>query len=118
MKRDYVGLTNAQKHDLIIKFNQEREEIYNTYHADKAEKKKAKAEENKEEDDNGGQPKYNKLYRQLGPHSNNNKDIRRQLQEEVDLYTDNQLGTNLTANFTPGYTMTKHNQISSFKDTF
>ena len=61
---------------------------------------------------------YNKLYKHLGPHANNNKDIRRQLQEEVDLYTDNQLGTSMAANMLPGYTLTKHNQISSFKDTF
>ena len=66
----------------------------------------------------GEQVIYNKLYKHLGPHANNNKDIRRQLQEEVDLYTDNQLGVSLTQNFTPGYTLTKHNQISSFKDHF
>ena len=40
------------------------------------------------------------------------------MQEEVDLYTDNQLGTSLNTNVTPGYTLTKHNQISHFKDTF
>ena len=34
------------------------------------------------------------------------------------MYTDNQLSTNLNANNMPGYTMEKHNQISSFKDTF
>ena len=59
---------------------------------------------------------YSKLNKKLGPR-NNNKDVRQQLQEEVDMYTDNQLGTNLTVNFTPGYTMTKHNQISHFKET-
>ena len=41
-----------------------------------------------------------------------------QLQEEVDMYTDNQLSTNLHSNHIPGYTMTKHNQISDFKDSF
>ena len=51
---------------------------------------------------------YSKLNKKLGPR-NNNKDVRQQLQEEVDMYTDNQLGTSLTVNFTPGYTMTKHN---------
>ena len=28
------------------------------------------------------------------------------------------MGTNLATNIMPGYTLTKHNQISSFKDTF
>ena len=34
------------------------------------------------------------------------------------MYTDNQLSTNMNINMIPGYTMNKHNQISSFKDTF
>ncbi len=41
MKRDNTGLTNAQKHDLIVKFNQERGELYEGYQADKTAKKTA-----------------------------------------------------------------------------
>ena len=56
-----------------------------------------KKEEEKQPDDQQSQygalhgtgSSYTKLYKHLGPHANNNKDIRRQLQEEVDLYTDN-----------------------------
>ena len=88
MKRDYVGITNAQKHDLLIKFNQEREELEKTYQEDKMQRKTLKAEEAKDDGPVSDQT-YTKLYRQLGPHQNKNKDIRRQLQEEVDLYTDN-----------------------------
>ena len=51
---------------------------------------------------------YTKLYKQLGS-QNRNKDVRRQLQEEVDMYTDNQLSTNMQSNLTPGYTLAKHN---------
>ena len=93
--------------------------MYQTYNADKTLKKTKKMEEMKEgEQTAAGPSEYSKLYKQLGPHANNNKDIRRQLQEEIDLYTDNQLGTNLSTNFTPGYTLTKHHQISCFKDQF
>ena len=60
---------------------------------------------------------YGKLYKHLG-NDNRNKDMRRQLKEEVNMYTDNQLSTNLHSNHISGYTMDKHNQISSFKDTF
>merc|ERR1719240_800874 len=83
-------------------------------------KKTAKMEEMKEGEKTmmDGQQSYNKLYKHLGPHANNNKDVRRQLQEEVDLYTDNQLGVSMATNMMPGYTLTKHNQISSFKDQY
>ena len=60
---------------------------------------------------------YNKLYKQLGP-AKKDKDVRQQLQGEVDMYTDNQLSTALHANHICGYTMNKHNQISDFKDKF
>ena len=47
-----------------------------------------------------------------------NKDVRRQLQEEVNMYTDNQLSTSMHQNINAGFSMDKFNQISSFKDTF
>ena len=75
----------------------------------------------KEEEEKQGtmkaKPEYNKLYKHLG-NDNRNKDVRQQLQEEVDMYTDNQLSTNLTMNQIPGYTMTKHNQIGTMKDAY
>ena len=67
MKRDNVGITNAQKHDLLIKFNQEREELENTYQQDKLQRKTLKAEEAKA-DEPASDKTYSKLYRQLGPH--------------------------------------------------
>ena len=77
----------------------------------------------KEEEEKAGtvknktQSEYTKLYKHLGS-NNQNKDVRRQLQEEVEMYTDNQLSTNMNINVIPGYTMNKHNQISLMKETF
>ena len=104
-------LTVAQKHDLIVKFNEDRDQVYDEYLTDKIAKKTAGEEVKKES------MTYNKLYKHLGP-AKKDKDVRRQLQEEVDMYTDNQLSTSLHANHIPGYTMNKHNQISDFKATF
>ena len=112
-----MSLTTQQKHDLIISFNKHRDECYDHYLDGKtaAKEETKKAATNKEEP--SATKTYGKLYKHLGP-DNRNKDVRRQLQEEVDMYTDNQLSTNLHVNHIPGYTMDKHNQISSFKDTF
>ena len=79
-------LTTAQKHDLIIKFNETREELYADYQNTKQLRKE-------EEEKNGTvkgktQSEYTKLYKHLG-NNNQNKDVRRQLQEEIDMYTDN-----------------------------
>ena len=79
-------LTNAQKHDLLLQFNQYRDETYDGYLKEK--------ETRKIEEEKTGTTKekpatqYNKLYKSLGQ-NNKNKDVRRQLQEEVDMYTDN-----------------------------
>ena len=59
---------------------------------------------------------YGKLYKNLAV-DNRNKDVRKQLQEEVDMYTDNQLSTSLNTNHFPGYSMDKHNQSSTMKET-
>jgi hypothetical protein len=80
-----MSLTTAQKHDLMIQFNNHRDEIYSGYLEDK--------QTNKDEEEKVGtqkktQSEYNKLYKHLG-NNNKNKDVRRQLQEEVDMYTDN-----------------------------
>ena len=104
-------LTVAQKHDLIVKFNEDRDTVYDEYLTEKIAKKTNAGEEVKQGNT------YNKLYKHLGP-AKKDKDVRRQLQEEVDMYTDNQLSTSLHANHIPGYTMNKHNQISDFKATF
>ena len=85
-------LTTAQKHDLLLQFNNYREEEHSKY-LDAKNKRK-------EEEEKAGTVKaqstseYNKLYKKLGT-NNKNKDVRRQLQEEVDMYTDNQLSTNM-----------------------
>ena len=85
-----MSLTTAQKHDLIIQFNNYREEQFDGYVKDKhmrvAEEEKAGTRKDKTNSE------YTKLYKKLGPESKN-KDIRKQLQEEVDMYTDNQLST-------------------------
>ena len=71
-----MSLTVAQKHDLITKFNEERNETYNMYQTDK--------QTRKEEEEKSGTAKaknqntYNKLYKHLG-NDNRNKDVRRQL---------------------------------------
>ena len=110
-----MSLTTAQKHDLMIQFNNHRDEVYQEYleekHSRKMEEEKTGSKKDK------AAKEYNKLYKHLGS-NNRNKDVRRQLQEEVDMYTDNQLSCSLNQNIMPGYTMDKHNQISSFKDTF
>ena len=110
-----MSLTTAQKHDLIIAFNENREDTYNKYQMDKTVRKEEEQKTGTSKAKNASQ--YNKLYKHLG-NDNRNKDVRRQLQEEVDMYTDNQLSTNLAMNMTPGYTMDKHNQTSCFKDHF
>ena len=108
-------LTIAQKHDLITKFNEQRGDMYDSYCQDKTTRKEDMAKSGHVKEKSGSE--YTKLYKQLGS-NNQNKDVRRQLQEEVDMYTDNQLSTNMNINMIPGYTMNKHNQISSFKETF
>uniref|UniRef100_A0A7S3IJ96 Uncharacterized protein n=1 Tax=Strombidium inclinatum TaxID=197538 RepID=A0A7S3IJ96_9SPIT len=112
-----MSLTTAQKHDLIIKFNQDRQGMYEDYVTDKQQRKEARNPGSNEEvkDESGSQ--YKKLYKHLG-NDNRNKDVRKQLQGEIDMYTDNQLSTNLHVNHIPGYSMDKFNQVSSFKDTF
>ena len=59
-----ASLTNAQKHELIIRFNEERDALYGHYQ----EEKKAR----KDEEEKTGSKKekssseYSKLYKQLG----------------------------------------------------
>ena len=108
-------LTNAQKHELLIRFNQERELLANGYQEEKKLRKEEEAKNGTAKEE--GNMEYRKLYKKLGQ-QNNNKDIRKQLQEEVDMYTDNQLSTSLQMNATPGYSMSKYNQISSTKTQF
>ena len=87
-----MSLTVGQKHDLLLQFNQHREETFEQYLKEKhqrvAEEEKSGTKKAK------GDSEYTKLYKKLGPDSKN-KDLRRQLQEEIDMYTDNQLSTSL-----------------------
>ena len=99
-----MSISTAQKHDLLIQFNQYRDEQYESYLKDKH----ARNEEAEKAGTRKEASEYTKLYKKLGP-ENKNKDIRRQLQEEVNMYTDNQLSTSLHQNHIPGYTMDKHN---------
>ena len=66
-----MSLTTAQKHDLIIAFNNEREETYGDYQKGKTVRK--------DEEEKSGTKKaptqYNKLYKHLG-NDNRNKDVR------------------------------------------
>ena len=66
-----MSLTTAQKHDLIIAFNNEREETYGDYQKTKTIRK--------DEEEKSGTKKapiqYNKLYKHLG-NDNRNKDVR------------------------------------------
>ena len=110
-----MSISTAQKHDLLIQFNQQREDLYENYLGDKRVKKEEEQKAGTSKAKSGSD--YTKLYKHLGPETKN-KDVRMQLQEEVDMYTDNQLSTSLHQNHIPGYTMDKHNQISQFKDTF
>ena len=98
---------------MIIAFNQEREATYGDYQKGKTIRKEEEEKAGTKKD----KPQYNKLYKHLG-NDNRNKDVRQQLQDEVDMYTDNQLSTNMTMNQIPGYTMNKHNQTSTFKDSY
>ena len=70
MIRANVGVTNAQKHDLIVKFNEERAMYSEEYEADKTMRKSQRPEEEKQ-----GSSEYSKLNKKLGPR-NNNKDVR------------------------------------------
>ena len=85
-----MSLTTAQKHELIIAFNEQRDETFNQYQSEKMYRKEEEKKNGTSKDKSG----YTKLYKHLGT-DNRNKDVRRQLQEEVDMYTDNQLSTNL-----------------------
>ena len=77
-------LTVAQKHEMLLAFNAQREQAYDDYITSKNERK---AEEEK-----AGTRKepleYGKLYKHFGA-DNKNKDMRMQLHEEVNMYTDN-----------------------------
>ena len=66
-----MSLTTAQKHDLIIAFNNEREESYGDYQKGKTMRK----EEEEKSRTKKAQPHYNKLYKHLG-NDNRNKDVR------------------------------------------
>ena len=100
----------------MINFNNHREEIFRQYQDEKY-AKKIEAEKTGTLKNEKTDSEYTKLYKKLGS-DNRNKDVRRQLQEEIDMYTDNQLSTSLNQNFAAGYSMDKHNQISTMKDTF
>ena len=102
-----MSLTVAEKHALLIKFNGQRNETHDQYLNDKA----VRNEEEKKSGTFKPRPvegEYRKLYKAFG-RDNKNKDVRKQLQDEVDLYTDNQLSTNLNVNALPGYSMDKFN---------
>ena len=102
-----MSLTTAQKHDLMIQFNDHREEVYNGYLDEKVVRKEEEVKSGTKKPDMS-QSEFKKLYKQLGT-NNKNKDVRRQFQDEVNMYTDNQLSTNMNGNVTSGYTMDKHN---------
>ena len=77
-------MTVAQKHEMILAFNQQREQAYEDY-------LKGKEERKAEEAKNGTKKEaleYGKLYKHFGA-DNKNKDMRMQLHEEVNMYTDN-----------------------------
>ena len=108
-----MSISNAQKHELLIRFNQERQMLADDY----------EAEETKQETEAiaSGTKKapgeYEALHSKLGKNRRNG-DIGKQLQSEVDAYTDNQLSTSLHHSMTAGYSMGKYNQISDMKATF
>ena len=81
-----VSLTNAQKHELIVKFNEERDALYGNYQNEKTMRKDEEVKSGTMKNKLTGE--YAKLNKQLGS-QNRNKDVRRQLQDEVDMYTDN-----------------------------
>ena len=83
-----------------MQFNQYRDEQYENYMNEKAAQKNEGTSKERGE--------FTKLYKALGS-DNRNKDVRRQLQGEVNMYTDNQLSVSLNTNHFPGYTMDKHN---------
>ena len=83
-----MSLTTAQKHDLIIAFNNQREEASLKYQEEKQVRKEEQMKNGTLKEKTG----YCKLYKHLGT-DNRNKDVRKQLQEEVNMYTDNQLST-------------------------
>ncbi len=101
-----MSVSNAQKHELLIKFNQEREMLWDGYKQEKAAKKEEAVKNGTAKDK--VESEYTKLYKKLG-NAHNNKDIRKQLQEEVDAYTDNQLSTSLNQSLIAGYSMSKYN---------
>ena len=106
-------ISNTQKHELLIKFNQERAML--------AEDHEQAEESRRSEAIKAGtmrQPgEYESLHSKLGMNRRNG-DIGGQLQAEVDAYTDNQLSTSLHHSMTAGYSMGKYNQISDAKATF
>ena len=78
----------------MIQFNDHRQDLFDKYQDDKQTRK---LEEEKTGTAKRSTYEYGKLYKQLGA-DNRNKDVRKQLQEEVDMYTDNQLSTSLNQN--------------------
>ena len=83
-----MSLTTAQKHDLIIQFNNHRDETFDAHLTSKHERVEQEEKAGTQKTWKGGNSEYSKLYKKLGP-DNKNKDVRKQLQEEVDMYTDN-----------------------------
>ena len=71
-----MSLTTAQKHDLIIKFNQERQQTFEDYQSEKMKRKEEEAKSGTAKAKPNSQ--YTKLYKHLGA-DNRNKDVRRQL---------------------------------------
>ena len=69
-------LTTAQKHDLIIKFNQDRQQTFEDYQVEKMARKEEEEKSGTAKAKSGSQ--YTKLYKHLGA-DNRNKDVRRQL---------------------------------------
>merc|ERR1719464_274876 len=111
------GLTNAQKHELLILHQQERANAEAVYQEEKRMRKELIGEKKPEPTDPLAEPTYKKLYKEFG-NNNKNKDMRKHMQERVNGNTDSKMSTGFQLNLNPGYQMDNGMDTSHFRETF
>mmetsp|Transcript_44179 Transcript_44179/g.58641 ORF Transcript_44179/g.58641 Transcript_44179/m.58641 type:complete len:114 (-) Transcript_44179:236-577(-) len=101
-----MALTTAQKHELLLQFNNQRNREVGGYNDMKATRKAGQtmpaAAATMPVEGLDAPEEYKKLYKQLGT-KNNNKDVRLQMQQRLQGTIEAPMSPNFQLNFNAGY---------------
>ena len=125
-------ISNAQKHNLLKEFTEQREAEFNAYIEEKRVRKMEEMKANRPKRSRAGtanpaagrrthnpnQIQYTKLYQQLGSKSKN-KDVRRSMQARMDAMPANtRVGLQMQLNLNPAFCMDNEGYDTTFNTTF